>query len=437
MEQAGLGMAERVINREMRERFGGTVKRAVLLRSDDEPGQLVVRVFVEAADDEGLAGWQRAHQAGIEEFRRELSLRLPSARLLEFTYDPPGGSPADGPGAARISVPDDGSLAAEQLSGREIVTKAMELLRANYVFPDEAERAAAAIEARLEAGEYDGLDEITLTDRVTGHLQDITGDKHLRLRLGGGPGGPGPRREPAKRPDREKMRMMGRLDNFGIRRVERLGGNVGYIDLRRMAVPANAGPAIAAAMELVAGTYALIIDMRHNGGGAPEGVVFWCSYLFDGEPTHLNDIFRADTGETRQFWALPYVPGTRYPDQPVYVLTSERTFSGGEDLCYTLQALGRAQVIGETTGGGAHPTRPFPVSPAVHIGIPFARSVNPVTGTNWQGTGVVPDVAVPEAQAYDTAYARALEHVLGLDDVPPPIADEAREALAAGGRSGR
>jgi Peptidase family S41/N-terminal domain of Peptidase_S41 in eukaryotic IRBP len=395
----------------------------VLLKHGDDPaigpGQLMVRVFVEAEDDEGLAVWQRAHQPGIEEFRRELSLRLPSARLLEFTYNEPG--------AARIDVPDDGSLAAEQLSGREIVTKAMELLRANYVFPDEAERAAAAIEARLAAGEYDGLDEITLTDRVTGHLQDITGDKHLRLRLGGGPG---PRREPPKRPDREKMRKMGRLDNFGIRRVERLNGNVGYIDLRRMAVPANAGPAIAAAMELVAGTYALIIDMRHNGGGAPEGVVFWCSYLFDGEPTHLNDIFRADTGETRQFWTLPYVPGTRYPDPPVYVLTSERTFSGGEDLCYTLQALGRAQVIGETTGGGAHPTRPFPVSPAVHIGIPFARSVNPVTGTNWQGTGVVPDVAVPEAQAYDVAYTRTLEHVLATDDVPPPITDEARDALA-------
>ncbi len=224
---------------------------------------------------------------------------------------------------------------------------------------------------------------------------------------------------------------MGRLDNFGIRRVERLDGNVGYIDLRRMAVPANAGPAITAAMELVAGTYALLIDMRHNGGGAPEGVVFWCSYLFDErDPTHLNDIFRADTGETRQFWALPYVPGTRYPDQPVFLLTSARTFSGGEDLCYTLQALGRAEVVGETTGGGAHPTRPFPVSAAVHIAVPFARSVNPVTGTNWQGTGVVPDVAVPEAQAYDVAYARALERVLAMDDVPPPVADEAREELA-------
>ena len=159
-------------------------------------------------------------------------------------------------------------------------------------------------------------------------------------------------------------------------------------------------------------------------------MAFWCSYLLPEEPVHLNDIFHADTGETRQFWSLPYLPGSRYLDRPVYVLTSSRTFSGGEDLCYTLQALGRAEVIGETTGGGAHPTRPFPISAAVHIAIPFARSVNPVTGTNWQGTGVVPDTPVPADQAYSTAYAKALRHVAGLRDVPPPIADEARAALA-------
>ncbi len=433
MERAEQDQLERVLNHEMQERFAaGAVQRAVLLQHGDdpaiEPGQLMVRVFVPAVDgppEQALTAWRDTHQAGIDALRRELSLRLPAARLLEFTFEEPG--------APRISVPDDGSLAAEQMSGREIVTTALSLLRANYVFPDEAERAAAAVEARLEAGEYDDLDEITLTERLTSHLQEVTADKHLRVRFGGGPGPrPGPEKpDPEKPPNREKMRQMGRLDNFGIRQVERLDGNVGYLDVRRVAIPANAGPAIAAAMELVAGTYALIIDLRHNGGGSPDGVVFWCSYLFDGEPTHLNDIFRADTGETRQFWALPYVPGTRYTDRPVYVLTSGRTFSGGEDFGYTLQALGRATVIGETTGGGAHPTRPFPISPAVHIGIPFARSVNPVTGTNWQGTGVVPDVAVPADQALDVAYARALGHVLGLDDVPPPIADEAREALAA------
>ena len=436
MERAEQAMVERVINHEMQERFSaGAVQRAVLLQHGDdpaiEPGQLLVRVFVEATDEPGLTAWQSAHQGGIEAIRRELSLRLPAARLLEFTIDSPG----DQPGAPRISVPDDGSLAAEQLSGREIVAKAMELLRANYVFPDQAERAAAAIEARLGAGEYDDLDEITLTERLTRDLQEITGDRHLRVVLGGGPG---PRRQRIGEPEEPKdhearrlaMRRMGRLDNFGIRQVERLDGNVGYLDVRRVAVPANAGPAIGAAMELVAGTYALIIDLRHNGGGAPEGVVFWCSYLLDERPTHLNDIFHADTGETRQFWALPYVPGTRYPDRPVFVLTSGRTFSGGEDFAYTLQALGRATVVGETTGGGAHPTRGFPISAAVHIGIPFARSVNPVTGTNWQGTGVVPDVPADAERAYDVAYARALEEVLTMDDVPPPIADDAREALA-------
>jgi Peptidase family S41/N-terminal domain of Peptidase_S41 in eukaryotic IRBP len=440
VERAEQEQVQRVIDHEVKDRFpDGAVQQAVLLQHGDdpaiEPGQLMVRVFIPppAGPEDyaaALATWRDTHQAGMEVIRRELSLRLPSARLLEFTFEDASAA------TPRITMPDDGTLADQQMSGREIVTTALSLLRANYVFPEVAEQTATAVEARLAAGEYDNLDEITLTELLTTHLQEISGDKHLRVRLGGGPPpGPGPERDKPKDPrDHEArrlaMRQMGRLDNFGIQRVERLPGNIGYLDLRRMPVPANAGPAIAAAMELVAGTHALIIDMRRNGGGSPEGVVFWCSYLFNERPTHLNDIFHADTGETKQFWALPYVPGTRYLDRPVYVLTSGHTFSGGEDLCYTLQALGRAVVVGETTGGGAHPTRPFPISPAVHIGIPFARSINPVTGTNWQGTGVVPDVAVPEAEAYDVAYAKALRHVLAMDDLHPPIADEARDALA-------
>ncbi|HVT66491.1 MAG TPA: S41 family peptidase, partial [Trebonia sp.] len=259
-----------------------------------------------------------------------------------------------------------------------------------------------------------------------------------------GPDGPGPdgpggtavtgreRGEPAgPEPKRQRMRQIGRLDNFGIHRVERLEGNVGYLDLRRVAVPENAGPAIAAAMELVSGTYALIMDLRRNGGGSIDGAAFWCSYLLPEDPVHLNDVVHAGTAETRQFWSLPYLPGSRYTGRPVYVLTSARTFSGGEDICYTLQALGRAEVIGETTGGGAHPAKPFRISAAVHIGIPFARSVNPVTGTNWQGTGVIPDTPVPADEAYRTAYAKALTHVTELAGVPPPVAREARDALAA------
>jgi Peptidase family S41/N-terminal domain of Peptidase_S41 in eukaryotic IRBP len=414
------------------------VVRAELLRDGHDPGQLTVRVFIPATED--LAAWAVMHRERMEELRRELSLRLPSARLLEFT--------SDAPDAPVISMPDDGSLAAEQPPSRDIVVKALALLRENYVFPELAEQVAAAVETRLAAGEYDNLDEITLADLLTSHLQEASGDKHLGVRLGGDPGsgrrGPGRRAggpdggdkperedgEPADRAARRlKMRQVGRLDNFGINRVERLDGNVGYLDLRRVPMPDNAGPAIAAAMELVSGTYALIIDLRLNGGGSPHGVAFWCSYLLPEEPTHLNDIFHADTGETRQFWSLPYLPGSRYLDRPVYVLTSSRTFSGGEDFCYTLQALGRAEVIGETTGGGAHPTRPFPISAAVRIAIPFARSISPITGTNWQGTGVIPDTSVPADEACRVAYAKALRHVVELGGVPPPIADEARDVL--------
>jgi hypothetical protein len=448
MDQSEASRLERVINRELGERFpDDAVLRAALLQHDDdpaiEPGQLMVRVFLRAPGEragyeEALAAFADAHRTRLKTLRRELSARLPEARLLEFTFDDPD------PATPRIELPDDG----EPMSSREIVTTALELLHDSYVFPEVADRAATAVEARLAAGEYDDLDAPELAERLTGHLNEICADKHLRVWAPrgprpDGPGGPGPRRPggPGARPGGDElddhearvlaMRRMGRLDNFGIHRVERLDGNIGYLDLRRVPVPAIAGPAMAAAMELVAGTYALIIDLRRNGGGAPDGVVFWCSYLFDERPTHLNDIFRADTGETRQFWALSYVPGPRYLDRPVSVLTSERTFSGGEDFAYTLQALGRAEVIGETTGGGAHPTRVFPISHVVNIAVPFARSVNPVTGTNWQGTGVVPDVAVPEAEARDVAYARALRHVLALEDVPPHIEDEARSALDA------
>src|SRR6185437_15767515 len=154
----------------------GAVQRAVLLKHGDDPaigpGQLMIRVFIpppdEQADYEGaLAAWQEGNRAGMDEARRMLSLRLPSARLLEFTFDAPGQA------LPRITLEDDG---AEQLSSREIVTTAMSLLRANYVFPEVAEQAAAAVEARLAAGEYDDLDEITLTDLVTSHLREITWD---------------------------------------------------------------------------------------------------------------------------------------------------------------------------------------------------------------------------------------------------------------------
>jgi hypothetical protein len=438
---------ERRVNDEILTRFpAGAVQRVALLQETDDSQigseELLVRVFVGLAvvpheavagdsdsshaaapsREETLQSWAAQHQTAMRRLRRELSWRLPPARLLEFTIDD-----GDAGSAPRIVMPHDPELASEPVPRRELVQTAIAILRSRYVFPDRAAQAAAEIEARLAAGEYDDLGEPELAERLTSQLYTVCADKHLRVHAHPEQMRRLPR--PADRDkDRQEMRAIGRLDNFGIYRVERLEGNVGYIDLRRVALPQNAGASIAAAMELVSGTYALIIDLRRNGGGSPDGVVFWCSYLFDGPGTHLNDIFEAGTGETRQFWSVSYVPGSRYTDKPVYLLTSHETFSGGEDFCYTLQALGRAQLIGETTGGGAHPTGTERLSATMAISVPFARSVNPITGTNWEGTGVVPDVSVAAEEAYNVAYGMALRHVLTLD-TPPPLSQEATAAL--------
>jgi len=173
----------------------------------------------------------------------------------------------------------------------------------------------------------------------------------------------------------------------------------------------------------------LIVDVRKNRGGTPDGVQLWHSHLFPDSDTHLNDIFHTDTGGIRQYWTLAHVPGPRYLDRPVYLLTSAFTFSAGEEFAYNLKALRRATLIGETTRGGAHPTDVLPITPTLEITVPIARSVNPITGTNWEGSGVEPDVAVPADEAFDVAYRMALEHVLTVDAAPAVLA-EARAALS-------
>ena len=439
MDQAEAARLQERINREVTARFpAGSVRRATLvLDADDpalEPDELLVRVFVDAPGQPGadpqqfLDDWARTHEVGMRRLRRELSLRLPTARLLEFTVETPADDAAPVP---RITVPDDPALTTEPLPATELIDIITGLLRSSYVFPERAEQAAVALEAGLAAGEYQDLDDEALADKLTSQLYEVCRDKHLRVHTRPPWDGPARQRDggPA-RPPWPGWLERGSPHNYGIARVERLDGNVGYLDLHGVAHPDEAGPAIAAAMELVAGTGALIIDLRHNGGGAPPGVVFWLSYLFPDDQTHLNDIFDGLTGQTRQFWTLASVPGHRYLDRPVYLLTSARTFSGGEDFAYSLQAQDRAELIGETTGGGAHPTQRIPISATLVLAVPHARSVNPVTGTNWEGTGVVPDVAVPAEQAFDVAYGRALRHVLTLH-LPPPLLDEAREALAA------
>jgi hypothetical protein len=298
-----------------------------------------------------------------------------------------------------------------------------------YIFPARAKEMEQAIRAKMARKEYDGITSARLlTETLTNQLQEVSHDKHLRVLFSHDPL-PRPRKPSAA--DRERMRSMQARSNYGFEKVERLEGNIGYLGLRGFMDTDAAGETAAAAMNFLAHTDALIIDLRQNGGGSPGMVALLCSYLFAGERKHLNDLaWRGPEGErVEQWWTQPHVAGKRYADKDVYLLTSKRTFSAAEEFTYNLKALKRATVVGETTGGGAHPGGPQPLSEHFAVWIPTGRAINPITKTNWEGTGVKPDVEVPADQALPTAYLAALTKLLAKGDSDPRVQEQLKRQV--------
>lgn len=303
--------------------------------------------------------------------------------------------------------------ALDQARKQAVVDEIASLFNKNYIFADTAKKVEGALRAKLAAGEFDKA--ATAPDfarAVSAVILDVSKDRHtgfayspamaedLRRLMG--------RSEDDAKKVRERQLEDSRRDNFGFRKVERLAGNVGYVDFRVFESPSDAGPTAVAAMNFLAYCDAIIFDLRQNGGGDPAQIQLISSYLFE-EPVHLNDLYARAQDRTENYWTLPFVPGAKAAKADVFVLTSSRTFSGAEEFSYNLQNLKRATIIGETTGGGAHPTNTLIVQRDYLLRVPFARAINPVSKTNWEGTGVKPDVAVPAAEAFDRAYALALE----------------------------
>jgi C-terminal processing protease CtpA/Prc len=318
----------------------------------------------------------------------------------------------------------------------QLIDSLVELVRTHYVFPEMAEQIIAHIQARQAAGIYDACpDEAAFCQALTEDMQVICRDQHLRLEWSADAL---PEKQAQGPPDPqlvEQFRQMIGFTNFGIETVQRLPGNVGYLDLRRFDSPRFAGDALVAAMAVVAHTAALIVDLRQHVGGDADMMPLVTSYFFGDEPVELNGLYQRATDRIQQYWTLPYVPGKRYPDKPVYLLLGRETFSAGEAFAYDLQQRKRATLIGQRTRGGAHPRDDFRLSPHIELYIPTARAVNPVSGGNWEGTGVAPDIEVPEEEAFDLAYKMALEQVIeGIGERPAwwqkELLQEAQKALA-------
>lgn len=277
-------------------------------------------------------------------------------------------------------------------------------LRDGYVFPEKGAKMADTILAKLKAGEYDSVaSESILAKQLTDDCRAITNDKHLGIRLApedksaaqeqrGGPGGA-----------RDDMRR----ENYAFKKVEVLQGNIGLLRFDAFVQDDEASRIASNAMNFLSGCDAIIFDLRANGGGSPEMIRYITSYLFESK-THLNDMVDRDGKIVEEYWTLESVPGPRpKANIPVYVLTSARTFSGAEEFSYNLKNLKRATLVGETTGGGAHPVRGDRVNSRFMVRVPFMRAQNPISKTNWEGTGVEPDLKCPASEALDKALELA------------------------------
>lgn len=349
-----------------------------------------------------------------------------------------------GNSAAFTPTPPSSNIPISAAEQSAVIASLGQQLESQYVFPDVAAKTAAALSAKAAHGDYrDAKATAAFAKVLSKDLRSIGNDKHLAVKFAPDLSPP-PQNDDKNVDDKAptakeiaqmiaQMRSASASESYGISRVQLLPGDISYIDLRSFGHPEIVGAAYDAAMSLVAGTKALVLDLRQNHGGEPDGVAYLLSHFFaEGDSRHLNDIYVRADNSTQQFWTIPSaVP--RFAG-PIYVLTSHSTGSGAEECAYDLQTQKRATLVGETTVGAANPGGWMPLGHGFMAFIPVARAINPITKTNWEHVGVKPDVAVPAGSAMQVAYTAI------LNDLVKKSADTAEQAdlkgLLAGVQSG-
>ena len=203
-------------------------------------------------------------------------------------------------------------------------------------------------------------------------------------------------------------------DNYGFKQVEMLEGNIGYVDIRSFADSHLGGATLESAMKFLQHADGIIIDLRHNFGGSPFMINTLASYFFDLDTVHLSTFESRGSGQITQTqeWTSPYVPGPRFKDAPLYILTSQNSASAAEAFSYAMKNLGRATLVGEVTAGAGHGRNTEIVNDDYILSLPTTRGVDPRTNDSWEGKGVKPNIETPSDNALNVAYADVLKTLI-------------------------
>ncbi|MDQ4120737.1 MAG: S41 family peptidase [Acidobacteriota bacterium] len=294
----------------------------------------------------------------------------------------------------------------------ETIKSILQLLKDKYAYPEIAQKMETAIREKQKRGEYDSIsDGDKLAAKITADLRSVFDDKHLKLSYSAQPIPVNSGKAGAPSAEEiERARRRQRRENFGLAKVEILKGNVGLIQLNYFAPLDWASDTLAAGMNVVVNTDALIFDVRSNTGSYDiDTVPFVCSYLFD-KPIQISDIFSREANETRQLWTYAKVPGKKFLDKPVFILTSRKTASGAEAFVSGLKRLNRAVLVGETTMGATMPGMSHRVNEHFSIWISTGRGASASAGN--ENKGISPDFSIAPEKALNAAYLQALNQIL-------------------------
>ncbi|MBN1224803.1 MAG: hypothetical protein JXB23_16265 [Candidatus Aminicenantes bacterium] len=283
-----------------------------------------------------------------------------------------------------------------------VLQKIASLLESKYVLSDKAKGFADEFKAKCASGAYDSYASAKeFAERITADLIAITHDKHLNFRVmvssDIGEKAAGSLHHPVR------YFRLRKKENAGFYRLDWIEPRIGYIDLRRFYSFDQAKDMAVAAMKFLADARAIIVDIRENGGGSGD----YLSSYFLPYPTRLSGSYSRQDNSLTEIWTRRDIGMEPRLDVPLFILTGPNTFSAAEYFAYDMQSRKRATIVGEPTKGGAHSVDLFGIDDQFEFYISTERAVSPVTGGNWEGTGVIPDIRVPAASALDAALVEA------------------------------